>query len=727
MRKPGTRSRRDGYNAGVKLKYILCLIIICCGIGGLSAQEPARDQASSEESSLLKAAAEFPTPEEVEARKKQTLESREIEEPTKKALIDLYDKILPQLSTLEKHQKEIDRYKKQKEQSPQLLSDIQKQLAQPVAEPKLDAEANLSLAQVENQKAQIEAEHKALVTQAMELEAEPKRRADRRAILPKEIAGAKERLEKLRSVPPKSLPDEKPSVFQARELLYRITEKVLGDEIQLYDAEMASYEARAELLTARRELISRNVSASEKLLNAWQNMATRRARMEAEKVSQEALKAQKEAIFSHPLIKQLAKDNVTLTNLLTGPDGLPARIEGLNRNLKVIEDELANRGNEYKSVKERVETIGHSGTIGLYLLTRKNGLPDVNQNKRNLKERIKLISATQYELLKHEDDWAELIGLDDEVDALSLKLESELNESQRESIRVEARKYLQTKRDNLKSIIEFYNTYFNKLIDLDVSEARLVALIEQYDRFVSEYIFWVKSFPELSRESFKNIPASLNWLGSPKNWLGTGKKLMQDFMDIFYVYVLVLLLLLLMLIKRNHFKKNLFDMSELLHQKYSDSYSYTQKALALTMLLAIVRPGLFLFISWRLTAVAGSDSFTTAVAMGCFSFSILFLGLEIVMCFMAPAGLVQAHFSVPSEAVRFLRWHTRWLLLLVLPLYFVLVSLMSQSEEIWQNSMGRLAFILIMLVVATYLFIIFRPAGLFIQKTLNDEKSWIYR
>ncbi len=711
-----------------KVKVVFGLLFMLCGAAFLIAQD---NTDGGGDSVAVKAAVEptlkLPDREEIEAGKKRALESQELDESAGKALAELYDKILVQLATIEKHDKEIVNYKNLGEQAPQMLEEIKKQLAQSQIELKAETDESLSLVQVEQKRSQIEAGCKALISQAAEQESEPRRRTDRRAQLPKSTAAAKERLEQLRASPPQTAPDESLLIFQVREQLYRVTEKAILNEIQSYNEEIASYDARTELLTARRELISRKVSESEKLLTVWRDIVTRRSRMEAEKVAQEAQQAQIESTFSHLLIKQLTEENVQLTNLLTGPDGLTARSEALSNSLEMIEGELAKREDEFKSVKERVETIGRSSAIGLYLLARKNDLPDINQNKRNLKERIELISATQYELLKHEEARTKLVDLNDELEELVMQLEPELSKRQRESIRSEAEKYLHIKRDNLKSIIDIYNTYFNKLIDLDVNETKLVTLVEQYDRFISEQIFWVRSSFAFSPESLKEAPSSLGWLVDSQNWLEVIKWLIEDFTNVFYLYILAALFLLFLLINRRKYRKRLFETSELLHQKYTDKYSYTHKALFLTLLLSIIRPGPFLFLGWRLSNAVGPDAFTPFIGSGCCYFSLLFLGLEIFMRFIDPAGLAQAHFGMPQEAINVLRRHTRWLMLLVLPCYFILTSIMAQPNERWQDSTGRLAFILLMTTLATYLFIVLRPSGAFIQKTLKIETSWIYR
>ncbi len=82
----------------------------------------------------------------------------------------------------------------------------------------------------------------------------------------------------------------------------------------------------------------------------------------------------------------------------------------------------------------------------------------------------------------------------------------------------------------------------------------------------------------------------------------------------------------------------------------------------------------------------------------------------------------------PSHNLQLLRHHLKWLNVVVLPLVFIVATLHAQENERWNDSLGRICFIIAMLFSALFLQRILRPgAGVFQEYLVSRRGGWMDR
>ena len=144
------------------------------------------------------------------------------------------------------------------------LAATKTELDQMPAKPSSQTPENIALPQIDQLISKKQTELDEYRARLAELEAEPNRRADRRAEIPKLAGAAKDRLAQLDEQLQAPAPaDEAAALTGPRRSLLLSQRKAVECEIQAFDKEIAAYEATGELLPLRRDLSTRRVALAE--------------------------------------------------------------------------------------------------------------------------------------------------------------------------------------------------------------------------------------------------------------------------------------------------------------------------------------------------------------------------------------------------------------------------------------------------------------------------------
>lgn len=674
-------------------------------------------------SSRPQEAPQEPTLEAVEARAAELAAREDLEPALKAELAQRFERAaaeLRQARTWAARKAELDHLAAD---APALLVSIREELARPPDDPRPNAPPDATLKQLESSSEQAEAELALARQQVEDLKSEAASRTGRRTALPAELTEARGRaaqlLEAQRAPPP---PGESPFLAESRELLLRAQLANVQREIAAREGELASYDARTELLPARRDLAQRRLARAEKLALRWSELVSEARLAQARRAAAEAHQQALLVANEHAELRALATRNEELANERLGPRGLSNRLEQTGRELAETRDSLDRLRARYQRVLARLQAGGRSTALGILLRKEYESLPRVDPLRARLEALGDESSDVQYRLIELEEERLEAGDVESRVQALADA--SAMPAGERASFEAVARELYTSERDLLDALIADYERYFERIVDLTETARSLIEETDAYEVRIEEHILWVRSVSGARWLNMVEAGKALAWIADPRTWAEAPSKLWRSATERFGPTILLVLLLVASLALHRRCLRGIRDIAPLAGRYKTDSFRLTLRGVALTIGAALP-PGLALWILAGLAQRAQGPPVLQALGAGLEEGAEIVLPLEILRQTIRPKGLAEAHFRWPAEAVRTLRRNLRWFVPMMLGAVLLVVTMSYQGNELWSDSLGRLAFIATMLPGALFMYRVLRPHGAVLGRYMQDNTEGI--
>lgn len=650
-----------------------------------------------------------------------------LEEEVRTTVVDLYTQALDKVTEAEQWRQRAREFEEAREATPELLVAIEaeREALQETALP--DPSDYESLALLESRFIELESRLSREREELASLEGEFQRRTDRRIAVPGLRAAARERLDDLqRQLASTETWGDAPELAAARLTLLLARQRAAEDEIDAYDSELLSYEARGELLPARRDLAALKVARSEEAVHRFREVVNIQRRAEAEEATRQAREA---ASRVHPVAGEIAVENEALARLRSGPGGLAAKIEEVSGQLESTGQVLGEVRSEFESVRSTVEAIGLSDAIGYLLRSKRADLPSLSQYRRRNDARQSEIRAVQFSQIQTAEERSNLTDqVEERIESILADLDPQISQRRRTDIRLTLQSLLRTQQTLLDSLLRDYDRYFTQLIDLDAKEKQLIETTEDFEAYIDERILWVPSGDRFGPRAVRDSIEALAWLIRPENWIATGRTIGNVGHSRWLSLVGGLLIVVLLFGSRPLLAARLKQEGKVAAKGSTQSIGPTLRAALYTLLMVIMRPAILAWGAWLLSSPPDAPELATAVASGLWAIALLDLMFELVRTVCIEQGLGESHFSWPPRAVAMVRRTLRRLSWVAHPLVFLYVGLQSQSNDAWRESLGRIALIGIVVVLAFAMFWLLRPRhGAFMEYLRTHPESWATR
>ncbi len=607
--------------------------------------------------------------------------------------------------------------------APNELEKAKRTLAAMPPQPNTSVPADITLPQIDQAISKAEADLNVDRNKLVELEAKPNARAARRMDLPKYLGRARNRLaevEKQLQAAPAA--DELAALAAARRLLLLAGQRNVEREILAYEREIVEYEATSELLPLQRDLAARRVSLVEQRIKQWRDIANRRREREAESQLREA---RREATQAHSAVRQLAQDNAALAEMR---EGLAQHIAETTRQLEQARQQLAALKEQFKRVQEKVDAGGLTNAIGLLLRKQREALPNVRFHYHNISARQADIRDSQLALLQLEDRRSELANLDLRVAAVLRNLDRPARQSDRLDLEAAVREMLKTEKEYLDALIGDHNSYFDKLVDLDSAERQLIQETDACGRYIDERVLWIGSAQPLGLADLRHAGDALWWLTRPEAWRELAESLAADARHNPAPLLLALAVFAPLIWFRRRLSGKILAIGEQVARANCCHFRPTLHTVLLTLLAAVVVPGLLWYVSWRLAADLDASPWCKSIGSGLAAMAQVYLVLELIRQVCHPKGLGGAHFQWHAAGLSILRAQVKWLLAAAMPLTFLIAAMDAQDNERWRESLGRLSFVVAALLFSLFLMRALRPAGSVFAAVLASRRGgWLDR
>jgi len=662
------------------------------------------------------------------ARKKQISESQELSDDIKTGIGEIYDKAIAQLKLAAEHEVTKQNYSKQRQNAPANLEKTKELLGKQAAVTEPEVPPETTLTQAEQFLATATLNLKEAKKNVTDLENEPKKRAERRTKIPEELNNARQQLDEIKTeLDASSGEGDKTALAQASRTLLLAQQRALESQITASTEELLFYDAGSDLIAAKRDLAARRLASAEKLVEFWKQKVNALRQKEADAAKQQAIRAKEETRFANPAIKAIAEKNAKLAELQAA---LVAKVQKLMQYSDQIDAKLEVVKKNFAEMRTKVDTTGRvTDAMGMIMLGQRDKLPNVSENRRQMRGRPSEISLALFEGMERDREWSELSDLTDELDAVFAQLDSSVGDVEREAIKTEASSYYESQRKTLRAISDLHLDYATKLANLDAREREYIDTVQEYADFIDAKILWVRSSPTLRFSDLRTSVSAVGWLISPVNWQQTIILLLTDLKDNILTSLVVLLIAVSLIVLHPRAQGAMEILSGKVRQVQTNSFVHTFKAFLLTLFLAAMWPVILLLFQWRLFEAAQGHDFSLSLASGLRALVPIVFMLGFLWHFTMPHGLARDHLRMHLEPLPFIRRLLAWYFAVAITATLVFQIMQTQqTSEQWYNSAGRLFFLVSLLALAVFLIVLLRPTGPLMGPYLKQKRGgWLER
>ncbi len=454
-----------------------------------------------------------------------------------------------------------------------------------------------------------------------------------------------------------------------------LQERLLKLQIQKLELEMLNFDLRSEILRQRIESLQKKLNQQEQKVNYLRQLVNQARQSLAQEAVLAAEQSQTETGHTHPILQSIARENKRIAELRAGENGLARKIEVISSELDEAKKQLTQIKSQYYRLRDRAKLGIRSESIGVILRRTLIELPDARQMQKTGQQRQKQLAQVQLTMMELEDNPI-LVPVAQEIfsefEALSLK-QKELRDA----------------------AISDCNLYFQKLMDLETIHHELVLVSHEFRTYIYEHVLWIRSTHSLKFVDLKNLYGSLQYFIHPVNWTSLANCLMTEIPLALPETILTILLILFVFWVRPQLIQHIQDLGIQALRQHTGSFTITIRAYLLSIIWAISRAGCLLLMSHQLTSWCPPGSFSRAIAHGLWDLGLFWFCLDWIMILCLHGGIGDKHFLWKTKSLQFTVSTIRRLTPISLLGIFIYSVLQGQPIPAYQDSLGRLAFLIL--------------------------------
>ncbi len=567
--------------------------------------------------------------------------------------------------------------------------------------------------------------------EAMELDVKADQRAERRRRVPELLSVAKERLAQLEAATPVVAAD--PAAADLMAEIEALRREVLRAEIEAYQNELASYEARGGLLSKERDRATLRIAyytaLTAKLRETRQDFSRRQVEAENEATRRllDELTAVPEAYKR--TLEELHRRNEALTSVWTSEGGLSDQIEDVSEKLARAESAVTEVQSELTRLAARVEAVGLADSVGALLRRQRAEAPDIGMYERFIRMRQEQIGSVQLQQIKLREQREALADIDALVAAAMASVDEPVSDDESKEIETLLRRLFEAQRRYMDTLIERYETYFQKLVDFDAEQQELIDRTEDLLAFIDERILWVPSGRVVQPDLLTDGAEAVAWLLGPTYLAQLGRSLADIALRWWALHLLALLALLAYVPLERRVRSRISELGRTARRESCTAFAPTAEALGLSALLAVWLPAVVAYFGWRLGLSPQATQYVRDIAYGLVVGAGFWATLRFSRQLVRPDGVAEAHCGWPEESARGLRQALRWLILVTVPCVFLIAVYEMRGEDLWRESVGRILFLVGLVVIIVFNYVLLRPGGALARMLSGSfrQRRWAWR
>jgi len=646
-----------------------------------------------------------------------------IDEATKSKLLSIYQAAEDNLSNIEKLNAQTADFKAALKQAPEQTKKLQKELEQTllkVSKQKLEDFSRIPVEELEQRLILEKGKISNLDEQIRKLESELAVQNSRPQLIREEMVAAQQDMEAAQKKleVPIGKADAKLEA-EARQVQLKTLIDSRAAELKMLDVEAISNPARVELLKTQFQLLDSQKAALNPVVAAIENLTFDLRQQEAKQMQDALSQAEKAVSGKHPLIQESTRENIQYSRDL---QDITAKIEQYTEQKTQVEAQAGEIETDFKSAEKKISLAGLSPALGKILREQRRNLSiqdEFKQQSQTIQNETAVTSLAQF---KVEDQLKRLMDVDAVLnDMMKQQVDQALPADQRMMIQAELRVLLNNQKELLNKLSVAYTTYLRTLGDFDFARQQMSTQAGKFAIYLDERLLWVPSSEPINLSYIADLYHSTQWLLSPFNWMAVVTDAAKlTLYHLFLTFIAILCFVGLQL-SRNWAKLQLTAIAG-----KTDSFYYTLRALAYNLILVLSLPMLLYYLGWFLSSSIQVADFTKAVGEGLRGAALPLFFIQFFYRLFAVDGIASKHFQWQKTTVSLLREQISWIRFIVVPGVFIISSTGASKFSAHSDSVGRLALIIIMIVMAVFAGRVLKPStGLLQGYILKNPEGWI--
>jgi small-conductance mechanosensitive channel len=483
---------------------------------------------------------------------------------------------------------------------------------------------------------------------------------------------------------------EKPEIRTARLIRMRARQHRFQQEAALYAQELRTYEGAERKWKLQRDLAERETAELEKLNTA---LKARIAEVDQVLAIQESSAAQQAALQADPAIRSEADRNAQLAQrkleLLAAAKKTQASLSEQKSNLK-------RRIADFDELKKRAETSDYSQAIGVLLRNQQAGLQNSDVIRSQYRERRPAITDLNVEIMDWDEKRRQLfIDLEGEVELLVKQLEASFSQALDTDLTEQVRELLSARLTLYQDLIDVGNAELDRMVAVDTQAKLLANQIDDEEKWLAEHVLWVRSAEWVGSSSIDYVAAFQSAVGQ-QEWRTTAD-LIRKYVSRHWAWIVgTLVSLALILSARQRLKARIREYGHQAQKTTTIEFRPTVIALILTLIVAWPVPLLVWFAGRRLDDAAAGHLFSHSIASALQLAGLVWGVIESIRQVARVGGVGVSHFEWPARVTRSVRRFANLLTLTLLPSALAAQFFATLGDEQITNSIGRVAFICMM-------------------------------
>ncbi len=480
-------------------------------------------------------------------------------------------------------------------------------------------------------------------------------------------------------------------------------------EVEMLRARLALLADRSSLVPLNTDLALRRVAISEELVALHVQKAEDLRFEQSRRVLARVHELSLQVAEDLPQLAALAAETEAIAELLLSEDGIISSAEQTSKDLAATRNFHAQLNRISELTTRKFEAYGHRGSIQRWWPDVPDDFPEPGAISRTIRKLDEEIPEVEHRLITFEQQRAGARGLG----RMTIRgVQEELGESWTPELEDLTRELLTTRQDLLDQVIQKGGRYSNLLAEYRTVAGNFLIRVEDVEKFLYSHILWSRSVPRPIIPRVRDLVAAMGWLTSSEHAEGisiTG-------VDLGGNLLLTALVLGLILVLRPTLKRRLVGLADRAEDPQKNNVGLTVQAMIVSGLLAAPLP-MALFLAGMLVDRVGGSVYWMASSKALIELAIVAALIESVRQIFAPRGLAEVYFGWPITATRPLHRGLVATEALGLPLLYVALHLafagmrLDSSDELqlYNNTLGRMAFITALLVFGLSILSMLRP------------------
>jgi potassium efflux system protein len=635
-------------------------------------------------------------------------------EDVREATLKLYDDAIASLETAAADETRVRTLKRERAGVGRIVEALRAELDRPAREPRLDLPENATVGRAEAALARDRSRLAAARSALRDVERLAEERTDARTEISRRLGALDQQIDSLsdelrtatqRDTHPDLKRAERTSVLARRVATLR--------KIDSLRAELELLDERGVLIPWEIDRAQRRVAYSERAVELLEEATRQLRRQDADASLQRVLEQCRDAASQADALAGIAAETESFAEMLWGTAGVEALSEETTKALLATRKNTADLQRMAQLTRRKFEAVGYRGSIYRWWPEIPEDFPrpgNVGGSLRRLEQRI---PGVQHQLIRFEQQRSQIQEL---ANRTMLELESSEGEAVDPELQRTAGALLDTRRDLLDELIRQYGRYSNQLVELETISLNLLNDLEQIQAFLYERALWVRSVPRPLVPRAGDTGRAFLWSITPENWASTFGVLSGGARESGALGLVILLGFVLLIASRRPIKRRIATLAERVADPVTDDYRATLEVFLYTILLAAPLP-LALYFGHVLLSRSDASTFLFSIASTLYFVALTAGLLELARQLTAPRGLAEAHLRWPLPFTRKLHRGLLWIEALFLPTIALALIFgaagfkLSSPEElrVYNNSLGRIAFIAGMAGLGVYLLGLLRP------------------